>query len=26
MGITEVELDLNQEHYWMDIKKKVSEE
>lgn len=25
-GITEVELDLNQEHYWMDIKKKISEE
>ena len=24
-GITEVELDLNQEHYWMDIKKKTSE-
>ena len=25
-GITEVELDLNEEHYWMDIKKKVTEE
>lgn len=25
-GITQVELDLNEEHYWMDIKKKVMED
>ena len=25
-GITEVELDMKEEHYWMDIKKKVIEE